>query len=192
MTRVRNFEDVRFGEYLIKTWYYSPYPKPSPIEDRAASPAPIASASKKRKLNGDASVNGNGLHLHDSNGVKREQSVQELYALGKSKVADGVKGRLWVCDVSRPLFAVVTRQILTTTALLQIYAYACSVGTTHRMPLCETALTQPLTQYRRRAICSPRRDEECTRREATPCGRWMVPRRLYVSMYCKTSVRHRD
>jgi hypothetical protein len=21
MTRVRNFEDVRFGEYLIKTWY---------------------------------------------------------------------------------------------------------------------------------------------------------------------------
>jgi hypothetical protein len=57
MTRVRNFEDVRFGEYLIKTWYYSPYPNPAThddrLDDRAASPVPRMKQvqnNKRRKL----------------------------------------------------------------------------------------------------------------------------------------------
>ena len=58
VTRVRNFEDVRFGEYLIKTWYYSPYPT---IEDkpdeRASSPVSVSKSNnnKRRRLNGDGS-----------------------------------------------------------------------------------------------------------------------------------------
>ncbi|KAL7420845.1 hypothetical protein Q5752_004798 [Cryptotrichosporon argae] len=47
LTRVRNFEDVRFGEYLIRTWYYSPYPV------SAEEPT-----SKKRKAGDDTPQRG--------------------------------------------------------------------------------------------------------------------------------------
>lgn len=127
MTRVRNFEDARFGEYLIKTWYYSPYPKPAPIEDRAISPIPPmlqpsgGHGQKRRKLDikaeslvdtllppgathSDGHANGNGMHKQGvgKGGLKKERSVQDIYAAGLGK-ADGTRGRIWVCDVSLPM-----------------------------------------------------------------------------------------
>lgn len=114
MTRVRNFEDVRFGEYLIKTWYYSPYPKPVPIEDRAVSPLPpsttgvgLGHTQKKRKLEVESHVDTflsgsrkDALGTKGIGGLKKERSVQDIYAASMGKNADGTRGRLWVCDVS--------------------------------------------------------------------------------------------
>ena len=113
---------------MIKTWYYSPYPKPVPIEDRAVSPIPPTLTTgnvhgqKKRKLNGSGQANSpidksngtgtqlftsvgskGGSKLHDRNGksgLKKERSVQDIYAAGMGKNADGTRGRIWVCDVS--------------------------------------------------------------------------------------------
>lgn len=167
MTRVRNFEDVRFGEYLIKTWYYSPYPKPVSIEDRAVSPVPPAMTTghghghgqKKRKLNGSGSgkvdspidtttSTGSGTNtlfpsmgskggskLHDINGksgLKKERSVQDIYAASMGKNADGTRGRIWVCDVSsrtiNPLVGGLEYCQLILTALLQIHENQSSMG----------------------------------------------------------------
>lgn len=118
MTRVRNYEDARFGEYLIKTWYYSPYPKPIPIEERSTSPTPKMAAStttqsqnqRKRKLNEHDEGSGalllspaitNGIHVQNGKGgLKKERSVQNMFAASVGKSAEMKRGRLWVCDVS--------------------------------------------------------------------------------------------
>lgn len=138
MTRVRNFEDARFGEYLIKTWYYSPYPRPTAIDDRAASPQPVSvngpnQAQKKRKLNGDVLESKMLFHSGTSNGsggLKKERSVQDIYAASMSKAGEAVRGRIWVCDVS--YLQQMARYRLRRPALLQIYARKGPMGEAHR------------------------------------------------------------
>ncbi|CAK9784122.1 acyl-CoA N-acyltransferase [Cutaneotrichosporon oleaginosum] len=77
VTRVRNFEDVRFGEYLVQTWYYSPYPMPEKKEEEGRAPAP---RGRKRKS--------------DTN----ERSAHVL-SHGVGQGGEGARGRLWVCDL---------------------------------------------------------------------------------------------
>lgn len=75
---------------------------------------------KKRKLNGNGNADSpidnssgaqpflsvgskGGSKLHDMNGksgLKKERSVQDIYAASMGKNADGTRGRIWVCDVS--------------------------------------------------------------------------------------------
>ncbi|RSH90756.1 hypothetical protein EHS25_009931 [Saitozyma podzolica] len=105
MTRVRNFEDVRFGEY------YSPYPMPA--EDNQppsiASPfgtpnhfngdTPSGSASRKRKTE---SPNGGAAPAQVKPVEKRSaptRSASEIFAAGVGKGGEGARGRLWVCDL---------------------------------------------------------------------------------------------
>jgi histone acetyltransferase MYST1 len=118
VTRVRNFEDVRFGEYLIKTWYYSPYPTLEERSDeRAASPTPLSrgNSHKRRKLNGSEIVaeqpgdtsndrarykgnpHGNGSGKAPSSKLK---ASQEIFNGTATKVVEPTRGRIWVCDVS--------------------------------------------------------------------------------------------
>jgi histone acetyltransferase MYST1 len=122
VTRVRNFEDVRFGEYLIKTWYYSPYPTiEERSEERAGSPTPISRTNphKRRKLNGDgepsivadlpgASATGQTKYAqlsgHSNGGEKvpssKVRANQEIFNGSAAKVVEATRGRIWVCDVS--------------------------------------------------------------------------------------------
>jgi hypothetical protein len=122
MTRVRNFEDVRFGMYLVQTWYvgsdsihhggigsgadgryYSPYPMP--VEDKTVA-HPHASTStptaKRRKLDNGV-VNGAtpaSKTENDKSGSGRTtRTFQEVF-VGVGKGGEGARGRLWVCDVS--------------------------------------------------------------------------------------------
>ncbi|ORY24592.1 acyl-CoA N-acyltransferase [Naematelia encephala] len=105
MTRVRNFEDVRFGEYLIKTWYYSPYPMPMDDLPTTTSTTPKVngdSGSKKRKsLQGSVStISSNGESNHHTEGLGRKaRSVPEMLASGVGKGAERARGRLWACDL---------------------------------------------------------------------------------------------
>ncbi|WVR06677.1 hypothetical protein IAU60_003709 [Kwoniella sp. DSM 27419] len=118
MTRVRNFEDVRFGEYLVKTWYYSPYPLP--MDDQPTgqihTPASVSngSSSKRRKLdtaNPDphdvpssharaesSRLVSPSISTADAGRQKSARTVNEVYA-GVGKGREGVRGRLWVCDL---------------------------------------------------------------------------------------------
>jgi len=121
VTRVRNFEDVRFGEYLIKTWYYSPYPT---IEDkpdeRASSPVSVSKSNnnKRRRLNGDGSPsevtghpgllgNGHGSHTKGNGHASGSGHVtssklkanQDIFNGTTAKVVEATRGRIWVCDV---------------------------------------------------------------------------------------------
>ncbi|WWC71122.1 uncharacterized protein I206_105075 [Kwoniella pini CBS 10737] len=110
MTRVRNFEDVRFGEYLIKTWYYSPYPLP--LNDSSQShtqnphtPQPESSSSKKRKLTHNSSFTSNkddptisGIDQSHRPNLKHGRTVNEMYS-GVGKGGEGARGRLWACDL---------------------------------------------------------------------------------------------
>jgi histone acetyltransferase MYST1 len=133
MTRVRNFEDVRFGEYLIKTWYYSPYPNPAILDERAdergASPIPRSKqvqGNKRRKL--DDGVTGTPGHI--SNGAKRSperngHAVKDpsggRHRYSKNGIVhegvnghtttgvEAIRGRLWVCDVSAFLLRCMAR-----------------------------------------------------------------------------------
>ncbi|OCF35056.1 hypothetical protein I316_03096 [Kwoniella heveanensis BCC8398] len=126
MTRVRNFEDVRFGEYLVKTWYYSPYPLPiddshhsqshaahnvsSPISasSRNAKLGDSPSEAKKRKLNparthshSQASQQANDGQVATpgrSRLIASSRSVSEMFS-GVGKGGEGARGRLWVCDL---------------------------------------------------------------------------------------------
>jgi histone acetyltransferase MYST1 len=114
---VRNFEDVRFGEYLIKTWYYSPYPTLEERSDeRAASPTLLSrgNSHKRRKLNGSEMVaeeigdtsndrarykghpHGNGSGKAQSSKLKANQEIFNGTAV---KVVEPTRGRIWVCDV---------------------------------------------------------------------------------------------
>jgi histone acetyltransferase MYST1 len=125
VTRVRNFEDVRFGEYLIKTWYYSPYPTVDErADERAASPVPTLAlarsiSSKRRKLNGNGHGDGIGItaiqpegppasnghsRYTKGNGSTKEASRAKLGMPSSSSVVKAVeatRGRIWVCDVSQ-------------------------------------------------------------------------------------------
>jgi len=121
MTRVRNFEDVRFGEYLIKTWYvglpplrhhlrnrryYSPYPLPleetppmnsTPLSFSALPIGPITSNSRKRNamsMDGDAPVPS----ASKPRGLGKRSS-SDLFTLGAGQSGEGARGRLWVCDL---------------------------------------------------------------------------------------------
>nr|XP_019045211.1 hypothetical protein I302_05599 [Kwoniella bestiolae CBS 10118]OCF24141.1 hypothetical protein I302_05599 [Kwoniella bestiolae CBS 10118] len=105
MTRVRNFEDVRFGEYLIKTWYYSPYPLP--LDDSSQHPhTPLAepSSSKKRKLDSHIPITPKndptipGIENSQRPHLKHSRTVNEMYS-GVGKGGEGARGRLWVCDL---------------------------------------------------------------------------------------------
>ena len=114
MTRVRNFEDVRFGEYLIKTWYvashlleserdlvpsrarheaeaksryYSPYPQPTDGKPDGTS----AKEVKRRRVDSQSSD-------HPVSGRANSRAVAELFA-GLNNTGSSSR-RLWVCDVS--------------------------------------------------------------------------------------------
>jgi GNAT superfamily N-acetyltransferase len=78
VTRVRNFEDVRFGEYLVKTWYYSPYPMPS--SDKKEEESGKSGRGRKRK----------------SDTLERSAHV---LSQGVGQGGEGARGRLWVCDL---------------------------------------------------------------------------------------------
>ncbi|WVQ84256.1 hypothetical protein IAT38_006408 [Cryptococcus sp. DSM 104549] len=107
MTRVRNFEDVRFGEYLIKTWYYSPYPASTGENASGLHDA----ASRKRKAqetnghapvstivppNQQSSAQGDGCYPSRS---QMTRTVSDMYSGGIGKGGEGARGRLWACDL---------------------------------------------------------------------------------------------
>lgn len=123
---MRNFEDVRVGEYLIKTWYYSPYPISADEKDkdkdrdgregRDGSPLPGSLSSKKRKFANGSSHSGPALERSSTTerveaGLAMSKTVgggdlkhghgrgapHQPSVVGKM---DGTRGRLWVCDVS--------------------------------------------------------------------------------------------
>ncbi|WWC62978.1 uncharacterized protein I303_105576 [Kwoniella dejecticola CBS 10117] len=118
MTRVRNFEDVRFGEYLIKTWYYSPYPLPlshlphshsqTQLHGQSTPNTPqadsSASSSKRRKLHHTPSMTTKedltviGIDQSHRPPLKHERTVTEMYS-GVGKGGEGARGRLWACDL---------------------------------------------------------------------------------------------
>lgn len=141
MTRVRNFEDVRFGEYLIKTWYYSPYPRLAIADERATSPTPHPVVGnghnqKRRKLNGDhPKTHHVALEIGSSAskaGLKKERSVQDIYAASMSKAGEGVRGRIWVCDVSPCSRDGQGTVWLSREVMLQVHADQRFLGETHR------------------------------------------------------------
>jgi hypothetical protein len=125
VTRVRNFEDVRFGEYLIKTWYYSPYPDHIIDEkgEEKSGPAPTSTTSlvrsgsnKRRKINGDLPEGMAGpskMITSMSNGHAGKTSASGMANGQQSKVKPMLessgpivkpkptRGRIWVCDVSQ-------------------------------------------------------------------------------------------
>jgi histone acetyltransferase MYST1 len=122
MTRVRNFEDVRVGEYLIKTWYYSPYPLAHADKEndkerhRAESPSLVN--GKKRKLDHHHEDTGEERSIHakveagmamskvvGGGNVRNLKDAQKSagVVLGAARPEPGKKGRLWVCDVSTSL-----------------------------------------------------------------------------------------
>ncbi|OXG26275.1 hypothetical protein C359_06512 [Cryptococcus neoformans Bt120] len=112
LTRVRNFEDVRFGEYLIKTWYYSPYPLPY-TESSSSAPHETFSSSRKRKLsdsNGQATSMVSQPSAHrPAHGVAAKDALQhpsksqmgrtvsDVFSTGLER--ESSKRRLWVCDL---------------------------------------------------------------------------------------------
>ncbi|WRT66750.1 uncharacterized protein IL334_003713 [Kwoniella shivajii] len=125
MTRVRNFEDVRFGEYLIKTWYYSPYPLPlndpslSHVPSTPHRPEPQVSSissssssnpSKKRRLDIGTTKHPDkekekekdptviGIVTSHRPNLKHNRTVSEMFS-GVGKGGEGARGRLWVCDL---------------------------------------------------------------------------------------------
>ncbi|KAL1408067.1 hypothetical protein Q8F55_004864 [Vanrija albida] len=96
VTRVRNFEDVRFGEYLIKTWYYSPYPLPLPETGGMASAALLNAEGPKRgrKRKEPPGPTPGASKLRPS-----APSTSDLLAAGVGKGGEGARGRLWACDL---------------------------------------------------------------------------------------------
>ncbi|ORX37057.1 acyl-CoA N-acyltransferase [Kockovaella imperatae] len=125
-TRVRNFEDVRFGEYLINTWYYSPYPL-SPDDPnrshphlhgegsgsssgtrhvdhdhgRAALPKSSSSTKKgKAPMANGATTNGGGDQgqPHELKG-RAARTATEIFGFGVGRGGEGARPRLWVCDL---------------------------------------------------------------------------------------------
>ena len=143
VTRVRNFEDVRFGEYLIKTWYYSPYPTiDERVDERAASPVPTlarSSSSKRRKLNGvgsgsgdgteilavqpEVAQSGNGHSIMRANGHEKHGSRAKLGMPSSNgvvvKPVETTRGRIWVCDVSSTKLCRIHTEMI---AVLQVHA----------------------------------------------------------------------
>ncbi|CAD6564515.1 MAG: hypothetical protein TREMPRED_005393, partial [Tremellales sp. Tagirdzhanova-0007] len=100
MTRMRNFEDVRFGEYLIKTWYYSPYP--FPLEEAAITQATVPSSQSISK--GNLSPNRKLFSAHRAftvNGTKDKPKsmsaprTSDTLAAGMGKGLEAAGGRLW-------------------------------------------------------------------------------------------------
>lgn len=85
---MRNFEDVRFGEYLIRTWYYSPYPM-------ALEGDPLDKRGRKRK---DAP--------EEPKSRVSGRNASDVLQAGVGKDGEGAMGRLWVCDVSRAMVEV--------------------------------------------------------------------------------------
>lgn len=85
---MRNFEDVRFGEYLVKTWYYSPYPMPAD--------APKVDLKKKGRKRKDPPSDAGGLRPSAST-----SSLSNVLSHGVGQGGEGARGRLWVCDVSQ-------------------------------------------------------------------------------------------
>ncbi|GMK57409.1 hypothetical protein CspeluHIS016_0402430 [Cutaneotrichosporon spelunceum] len=79
VTRVRNFEDVRFGEYLVKTWYYSPYPLPEKKEEKKDD-----KRGRKRK---------------EMEGRSGSAGLNNVLSHGVGQGGEGARGRLWVCDL---------------------------------------------------------------------------------------------
>jgi len=130
VTRVRNFEDVRFGEYLIRTWYYSPYPVADSGVGGSGSSAAGGSATtpsdmKRGRKRKDAPEE----HNHESKSAAARmapRSASDVLAGGVGKGGEGAMGRLWVCDVS--LLATGKKLMA---ALLQVYAYPCRLGPPH-------------------------------------------------------------
>lgn len=96
VTRVRNFEDVRFGEYLIRTWYYSPYPMQV---DGGPSAQPDVPAKRGRKRK-EAPSTPVADDLKSSTRSTGPRTATDLLAGGVGKDGEGAMGRLWVCDVS--------------------------------------------------------------------------------------------
>ncbi|BEJ17139.1 hypothetical protein CspHIS471_0605400 [Cutaneotrichosporon sp. HIS471] len=80
VTRVRNFEDVRFGEYLVKTWYYSPYPLPEKKEDKKDDKR----GRKRKEMEGRSGSAG---------------SAGNVLSHGVGQGGEGARGRIWVCDL---------------------------------------------------------------------------------------------
>ncbi|KAG7090604.1 hypothetical protein E1B28_009706 [Marasmius oreades] len=75
---VRNFDKVHFGEWLIRTWYFSPYPlteneDPEPVSTSSSSVARIPGVSRAR--------------------------AEDLFAGGLHKSHGQHRSVLWVCDM---------------------------------------------------------------------------------------------
>ena len=127
-TRVRNFEDVRFGEYLINTWYvavednharanrfryYSPYPMTAEEAKNGSSntldrPGPsnhlLSNGSNaKPVLSRSASKKGKAPMNGDTNSQdarsRAARTATEVFALGVGRGGEGARPRLWACDL---------------------------------------------------------------------------------------------
>lgn len=86
---MRNFEDVRFGEYLIKTWYVAHWPS----DARYYSPYPMPAAHES--VRGKKRKDPPGISGRDAHGHQRD-----VLTHGVGQGGEGARGRLWVCDVS--------------------------------------------------------------------------------------------
>ncbi|KAG2139660.1 acyl-CoA N-acyltransferase [Suillus clintonianus] len=86
ITAQRNFDKVNFGQWRIKTWYFSPYPlTDSELEDSTGLPGGSASTSKIPGVN-RATVRSHG-------------RTSDLLAGGLTRShLSGEKSILWVCD----------------------------------------------------------------------------------------------
>ncbi|KIL62189.1 hypothetical protein M378DRAFT_187391 [Amanita muscaria Koide BX008] len=108
----RNFDKVHFGEWQIKTWYFSPYPLTEPeLEDNAASTSSLspsnspafASTSNTRGAAQKSAMNIAGARIP---GVPRTTPrshvrTSDLLAggLGRQNMPPGERATLWVCDM---------------------------------------------------------------------------------------------
>ncbi|TYJ51504.1 hypothetical protein B9479_007922 [Cryptococcus floricola] len=118
LTRLRNYEEVRFGEYLINTWYYSPYPinqTEAPPVHHNPSEAPSSRKRKISETNGTSEHQASSSRLpaqsHSTAGPSKSQEglahpdrsqmsrlASDMFAAGAEK-GEGGKRRLWVCDL---------------------------------------------------------------------------------------------
>ncbi|KLO20011.1 acyl-CoA N-acyltransferase [Schizopora paradoxa] len=87
VTSTRNFDNVNFGQWQIKTWYYSPYPFSFTEEEELAS----TQSSNKLPPTKLHNVNRSSLRAHGR--------TSDLLAGGVMRdVMQGEKAVLWVCD----------------------------------------------------------------------------------------------
>jgi hypothetical protein len=89
---------VRFGEYLIRTWYYSPYPTPLEVAGTSGSASALADPKggrgrKRKEAPGEVPALSAGVRVGP-------RSANDVFTGGVGKEGEGSMGRLWVCDVS--------------------------------------------------------------------------------------------